>query len=97
VYGDAHVLLVTSINNYSLTIWREADGNHGAHWQKPRKVADCEAWLPESHKTLAPYLKARAAEWPVDSAVDAGRVELLEKLARAEAEVAEVRLALTNK
>jgi hypothetical protein len=68
--GNAQVLLVSRVDGYSLTIWREADGEHGAHWKQQRKVADCELWLPDAHKCLASYLLARAGEWPVDEPVE---------------------------
>ena len=96
VSGNARVLVVTNIDGISVTVWREADG-HGANWNGRRSVDDAELWLPESHKSLAPYLKARVAEWTVDEPdTDDGddHAELIERLAKAEAEVAAVREAL---
>jgi hypothetical protein len=95
VSGNAQVLVVSSLEGYTLTVWREADG-HGANYaHSKRSVDDAELWLPENHRLLAPYLKARVAEWPIDVPEPDPNVELRERLAKAEAEVAAVREALS--
>jgi hypothetical protein len=83
------------VDGGTLTVWRE-DGGHGAHWSLgQRSLDDAEAWLPDEHKLLIPYLRARVAAWRLEDAPeDDPHAELRERLLRAEAEVAAVRDAL---